>query len=152
MEKTHSPTGYWAAFKRPDDALYEYLAIEKFTDAGEALVYAPEINAKRLVPASSLDNFTGLSKEAGNGNSRGLKIIGAIPAQPGWTITTSDGLVGGVEAWGVLENGDLVPIDDVIQDVTHQKHSPVLAMNWLDAPDYSYTLHRRRPGDEHADE
>jgi hypothetical protein len=145
----YSPTGFWAYFKRPeptDDQPFWIVPVQRFTDAGEPLVFLRDVDKTKLLPANQLSGYHGLGgDDHDRAQTGGRKLIGAVTAQPGWFIKTGDD-VHRVEAWGVLDNGELVPIDDFLWDEEGNR----LHMHWIDqdltkeAP--YYTLHRFEAG------
>lgn len=146
----YSPTGFWAYFKRDEpegDKPFHIIPVQRFTDTGEALVFNRSIDQKKLVPASIVHGYEGLRQEDLT-QTGGRKLIGAITAQPGWFLKSgdSDGGVTRVEGWGVLENGELIPIDDRIWDEEGNR----LHMHWIDQDLTKekpyYTLHRVADG------
>jgi hypothetical protein len=146
----YSPTGFWARYKHPDadsrpkhDQTFK-IPVERFTDEGDALIWAHNIDKTRLIRARALDAFVGLARED-RSDFGGRKLIGAVPAQPGWYVKTLRNDVHRVEVWGVLDDGSLVPADTRIEEYDDPR---VLFMHSVDGeydPDKgekpSYTLH-----------
>jgi hypothetical protein len=106
-------TGFVADIRR-SNGKFEELDVEMFSPEGVPLVWDPDDKDRRhhLVPAASVDGFIGLS----DCNT----FRGVIPAQHGWyvryTNSQNETVTVPVEAWQVLNSGELVPITQEPRD------------------------------------
>lgn len=142
MTHHRTPTGFWASFKHEEDGktTYSRLPVQQFTDSGTALVFCREVDPNQLIPADSLDNFNGLHEES-HTYTNGRKIIGAVPASDGWFANLDKGDVKRVEAWLVLDNGNLLPVCKEPDLEFGQMLEPEL----LDPDERYFTIHYQDP-------